>query len=135
MPKLELPHDAWADLREPDEIPRGAARRFRKVLYQIATPAAEVDQSLDAEAQAAAVGKAMLSSPDGMDGIEDLAEAMVLAAVREWSYGSVCAEVLEDVPDAAVDTIYDACQAGDYIAKLMPDFSPSPDEDSPTKPS
>jgi hypothetical protein len=133
MPRLELPHDAWADLREPDEIPRGAARRFRKTLYKLAAPAADVDQTLDADAQAAAVAKAMMATEGGMDGIEDLAEALVLASVSEWSYGSVCSEVLEDIPDKAIDLIYDACQG--YIEKLMPDFGPSQDEDSPTTPS
>ncbi len=133
--RLELPHDQWAELREPDEIPRKAARKFRKVLYRIAAPAADVDQGLTSEAQAAEVGRAMLSSDDGMDGVEDLAEAMVLAAVSEWSYGSVCGEIMDDMPDHAVDAIYASCQARGYIEKLMPDFGPSMDEDSPTMPS
>ena len=132
--RLVLPHDEWAELREADEIPRKAARRFRKVLYAMASTAG-LDPNLDADAQAAEVGKAMLSSPDKMDGIEDMAEAMVLAAVREWSFGSVCQEVLDDIPDAAADAIYDACQAGGYIDALMPDFSTSMDDDSPTQPS
>lgn len=134
MPRLELPYGNYAELREADEIPRKAARRFRKVLYSMAS-AADVDATLPQEQQAEAVGKAMLASDDGMDGIEDMAEAMVLAAVREWSYGSVCQEVLDDIPDAALDLIYDACQAGGYIEKLMPDFSTDPDPDSPTQPS
>ena len=134
MPKLDLPHDQWADLREADEIPRKAARRFRKVLYSLAG-AANVDPDLDEDARAAAVGQAMLSSPNGMDGIEDMGEAMVLAAVREWSYGAVCQEVLDDLPDSAVDAIYDACQAGGYIDALMPNFDTDPDPDSPTQPS
>ena len=133
--RLELPHDSWAELREPDEIPRKAARQFRKVLYRLAAPARDLDPDLDAEAQALAVGQAMLSSDDGMDGVEELAEAMLLAAVSEWSYGAVCQAVLDDMPDKAVDMIYGACQAGGYIEKLMPDFGGSADEDSPTKPS
>jgi hypothetical protein len=135
MSRLELPHDSWAELREPDEIPRKGARQFRKVLYRLAAPARDLDPTLDAEAQAAAVGKAMLSSDDGMDGVEDLAEAMVLCVVREWSYGAVCEAVLDEVPDKAIDAIYSACQAGGYIEKLMPDFSVNPDPESFTAPS
>ena len=135
MPRLELPRGQWAELREADEIPRKAARKFRKVLYAIAAPAADMDADLDADDKAAAVGRSMLASADGMDGVEDMGEAMVLAAVREWSFGSVCQEVLDDLPDAAVDAIYDACQKGGYIEALMPDFGATPDEDSPTQPS
>ena len=134
MPRLDLPHDNYADLREADEIPRKAARRFRKVLYSMAS-GANVDPNATEEENAAEVGKSLLSSSDGMDGIEDMGEAMVLAAVSEWSYGSVCQEVLDDLPDAAVDAIYDACQAGGYIDALMPDFGASPDDDAPTGPS
>ena len=134
MLRLELPHDQWADLREADEIPRKAARRFRKVLYSLASGAG-VDPGGDQQAQAEAVGRSLLASDTGMDGIEDMGEAMVLAAVREWSYGSVCQEVLDDLPDAAVDAIYDACQAGGYIDALMPNFDTDPDPDSPTQPS
>lgn len=133
--RLELLHDQWAELREPDEIPRKAARRFRKVLYRLAAPASEVNQDLSAEAQATEVGKAMLASDEGMDGIEEMAEAMVLAAVSEWSFGSVCAEVLDNIPDAAVDAIYASCQERGYIEKLMPDFGASAEDDSPTLPS
>ena len=134
MPRLDLPHGAWAELREADEIPRKAARKFRKVLYAMAA-GADVDPNLSQDEQAAAVGKSMLSSDTGMDGVEDMAEAMVLAAVREWSYGAVCQEVLDEIPDAAADAIYDACQAGGYIDALMPDFGANPDPDSPTLPS
>ena len=131
--RLELAHNQWAELREADEIPRKAARRFRNVLYSIAS-GADLDPNRSQEEQAAELGKSMLSA-GGMDGIEDMAEAMVLAAVREWSFGSVCQEVLDDIPDAALDTIYDACQTGGYIESLMPDFGTSMDDDSPTTPS
>ena len=131
--KLQLPHDAWADLREPDEIPRKAARKFRKVLYKVAAPSAGIDQN-DPNA-AAKVAAEMLGSADGMDGIEEMAEAMVLAVVSDWSYGEVSVDVLDTIPDAAVNAIYDECQANDYITKLMPDFGISVDEDSPTTPS
>lgn len=133
--RLELGHDQYAVLRDADQIPRKAARKFRKVLYKVAAPAADVDQTLDDEAKALAAGRALMASSDGMDGIEDMAEAMVLAAVSEWSFGEVTAEVMDSMPDAAVQAIYDACQEQGFIEKLMPDFEPSPDPDSPTRPS
>ena len=133
--RLDLSNDQWAELRPPDQIPRKAARRFRKVLYRVAAPAADVDQTLDDEAKVLAAGKALMSSADGLDGIEEMAEAMVLASVSEWSFGEVTPEVLETLPDAAINRIYLHCQNNGYVDALMPDFGPSPDPDSPTKPS
>lgn len=133
--RLELPHDGWAELRAPDEIPRKAARKFRKVLYRVAAPASDIDPSLDEDQKALAAGKALMASADGLDGIEEMAEAMVLASVAEWSYGPVEADTLDELPDAAVTRIYDYCQSNGYVDSLMPDFGPSPDPDSPTKPS
>jgi hypothetical protein len=133
--RLDLPRDNWADIRDPDEIPRKQARAFRKELYRLAGGAGDVDPTLDQEAAARAAGVALLQSDGGMDGLEDMAEALVLAVVSDWSYGEVSADTLGSMPDAAVDAIYNRVQAGGYIEKLMPDFSPSPDDDSPTTPS
>ena len=126
--KIDLPHDNWAMVREPDEIPRRAARNFRKVLYRLAGPAAN-------ETDAAAAATALLQAEGGLDGIEDMADALVFAVVAEWSYGHVDAATLDEVPDAAVDAIYQHAIAGGYMEKLMPDFGVSPDDDSPTGPS
>jgi len=138
MPRLELPRDQWAELREADEIPRKAARKYRHKMYEIATAANRASEaSLDGTdaVLAADMGKAMMSSADGLDGFEDLAEAMVLAVVREWSFGSVCQEVLDGLPDGPINAIYAACQKGGYADALQPDFGATPDEDSPTPPS
>jgi hypothetical protein len=133
--RLDLPRDNWAEIRDPDEIPRKAARAFRKELYRLSGRVGDVDPELDQEEAARAAAVALLKSDGALDGIEDMAEVLVLAVVAEWSYGEVSADVLDSMPDAAVDAIYDYVQAHAYIEKLMPDFSPSQDEDSPTTPS
>lgn len=124
--RLELPHEQWAELRDPDQIPRKAARSFRKVLYSVAVPAAEESGGV-------------MSTEAGLLGLEDMAEALILAAVDTWSFGAVTPEVLETVPDGSVDAIYDECQRLDYIDRLTPDFGVKPagdgPEDSPTTPS
>ena len=138
MPRLELPNDQWAELREPDEIPRKAARKYRGKMYDIVTAATNAGDGIpgdDDPDRAAAVGRTMMSSADGLNGFEDLAEAMVLAVTREWSFGSVCQEVLDELPDGPINAIYDACQKGGYAEALQPDFGATPDEDSPTLPS
>jgi len=148
--RLELPYDNWAELRAPDEVPRKAARAFRKHLYKMAQVTEDNGETIVlnkvtdnngetivlnevTDEQAAAL--AIMRSEDGFDKIEDMAEALVLAAVREWSFGAVCEAVLEEVPDKALDLIYDECQRQDFIGHLMPDFGVSPDDESPTTPS
>lgn len=126
--KIDLPNGGWALVREPDEIPRKAARQFRAVLYRLAGPVGN-------ETDAAAAASALLSAPGGLDGIEDMADALVFAVVAEWSYGPVDSDTLDTMPDSAVDTIYQHAVAGGYMEKLMPDFSPNPDDESPTGPS
>lgn len=135
--RLKLPYDNWAELRAPDEVPRKAARAFRKHLYKMAQVTENNGETIVlnevTDEQAAAL--AIMRSEDGFDKIEDMAEALVLAAVREWSYGAVCEAVLEEVPDKALDLIYDECQRQDFVGHLMPDFGVSPDDESPTTPS
>ena len=135
--RLKLPYDNWAELRAPDEVPRKAARAFRKHLYKMAQVTEDNSETIVlnevTDEQAAAL--AIMRSEDGFDKIEDMAEALVLAAVREWSYGAVCEAVLEEVPDKALDLIYDECQRQDFVGHLMPDFGVSPDDESPTTPS
>ena len=134
--KLLLPHDNWADLREPDEIPRKPARAFRKALTDAVVPIADdLDPSLGEEAMKVEAAKRLMASADAFGLMDDLAEALVLAVVADWSFGPVDMETLDTIPDAAVDIIYAQCQGDGYLEKLMPSFGVSPDEDSPTTPS
>jgi hypothetical protein len=127
MEKLVLLHDNWAMVRDPDEVPRKAARAFRKVLYRLAGPVSD-------EKDAAAAASALLKTEGSLDGIEDMADALVFCVVAEWSYGDVTPDVLDTMPDAAVDAIYNYATVGGYMEKLMPDFGVNPDDDSPTSP-
>lgn len=128
MARLELPGGGWAEVREADQIPRGLARSYRKVLFRLAGPG----EGTDAQPEVAAV---VVAADGAMDTLEDMTDALVLAIVSEWSYGAVSVDVLQTVPDTAVEAIYTKAVDGGYIDKLTPDFSPSPDESSPTGPS
>ena len=103
------------------------------MFYRAIAPAADVDPALTEEQAAIAAGKALIES-GGMSGMEDMAEALIFAIVSEWSYGTVDQDTLDMMPDAAVDAIYTEAQRGGYIDRLMPDFSPTTNEDSPTTP-
>ena len=82
-----------------------------------------------------AVGRSLLSSESGLMGLEDMTEALVFAIVREWSFGPVDQDTLDEVPDDAVEAIHNAAISGEYVTKLNPNFGVTPpDEDSPTTP-
>jgi hypothetical protein len=134
MPRLDLPYDQWVELREVDGIPRKAAREFRSAFYRAAAPAVDaVDPNASEAERTAAASKALIHA-GAFDGLEDMTEALVIAVVSSWSFGDVDQKTLDDLPDAAVQAIYERADKDGYLAKLMPDFGPSPDEDSPTTP-
>lgn len=130
--KLDLPGDNWAEIRAADAIPRKQARAFRKVLYRLSAGAADIDPRLDQEEAARVAAAELLKSDSSLDGIEDMADALVFAVVNAWSYGPVDQATLDSMPDSAVDAIYQVAMAGGYMDKLMPDWSP--DKDDPTDP-
>jgi hypothetical protein len=120
---------------EPDQVPRKQARAFRKVVYRLSGFSADLEPTEEGEAAAAEAARKVLKSDGALDGFEDMADALVFAVVSEWSYGDVTPEVLDVMPDAAVDAIYTKAVEDDYLSKLMPNFGVSPNEDSPTGPS
>lgn len=133
MERLDLPNDNWVDVYAPDEVPRKPARTFRKVLYRLSAGVSGIDPN--DEAAAAKAATELLKSSDTLDGMEDMADALVFAVVNAWSYGPVDQPTFDVMPDSAVDVIYQHAIDGGYMDKLMPDFSPNPNEDSPTTPS
>ena len=73
----------------------------------------------------------------GLDVAEELANDLVLAVVSDWSYGPVDLPTLLDVPTSDLEEIQRRCASEEYTTVLMPkaDFEPTPDPESPTKPS
>ena len=105
MARIDLPAGGWAELRDIETI----TERERRPLMLKASRAGGDYQKLEA-----------------------LADDLLLMFVEEWSYGDVCAETLQDMPSVAYSKLMAATPGMD---DLTPDFSPSPDEDSPTSPS
>lgn len=114
MTRIDLPGGAWAELRDPDVV----TERQRKPLIT-------------------AMGRA--SKYEGMDdsgfgAILDVQDATILVMVAAWSFEApVSAEGLLDLTGKTVDALRKACQP--FQTDLMPDFSPTPDPESPSEPS
>jgi hypothetical protein len=122
--RVELDGD-WAELRHANKIPHSKTTEYRKAFYRVA--------SVGAERQAAA-GRAMLNN-GGLEAMDELANALVLAVVSDWSYGAVDLSTLMDVPTHDLNEISRHCAGPEYVKMLQPDFDVDPDPDSPTLPS
>ena len=103
--RIELPAGGWAELRDVESI----TERERRPLMVKASKADGDYQKLEA-----------------------LADELLLMFVESWSYGDVTADTLLDVPSVAYSRLMSATPGMD---ELTPDFSASPDEESPTGPS
>jgi hypothetical protein len=137
--RLPLANDAWAELRPPESIPRKAAKAYRKVFFRVAAASAEVADGPDYNPEdpetQRAMGKALLQS-GSLDVMEDLADALVLAVVAEWSFGPVDQDHLDEVPEADLAAIQRETGTQEYQDVLNPDFTnPTQGTDSPTSPS
>jgi hypothetical protein len=137
---VTLPSGATADLRPVADV----TERQRRPIKRIQAKLAGMPAFAGAVAEAQKAGDAVLT-PDqqlriagGMgeafDLLEDLNDALIVAAVRGWSYDfPVSLDACQDLPGRDLDALRSA--TAPYMQALMPDFDPTPDADSPTEPS
>ena len=110
MPRITLPGDQWADVRESlDQAPRKFIKRITAVQVQMAglpsfAAIRATAQSADEPEVAAAELSKQVSAEDlpvMLPLMDALREAQILALVKEWSFGDVTAEALEEIPEGA----------------------------------
>ena len=126
--RVELEDGAYALLLHPKKIPHGKTLAYRRTFYRMA----EVGSRGGGDEES--VGRAMLEN-GGLEVMDDLANALVLAIVSEWSFGPVDLETLLTVPTSDLDEIQKHCATDEYTNVLTPDFGVDTDPESPTKPS
>lgn len=139
--RVELPRSQHAMLRDPEEVPERLRRPLLDAMEQVsvAVTAAGVTQAEIAAARdgdeelAAAIGiKAMAHGARGRQRAAN--DLLIVALVESWSFATpVSVESLLDLPGRTYDALVEACDP--YLAAMSPDFDPSPDPDSPTRPS
>lgn len=110
--KLDLPDGGWAEVLDPEMLSERDRRPFLKSVDALIT-----------------------SSEDSYDGSLALYDHVMAFMVVSWSYGDGTFD-----PEAALDLpigVYDKLRqrADRFLKAITPDFSVSPDEDSPTTPS
>ena len=119
--------EVWAELRHANKIPHGKTMEYRRTFYKVVAMGAGGED-------ATATSTAIIEN-GGLEAMEELANALVLAVVQDWSYGPVDLDTLLNVPTAELDEIQRRCASDAYTKVLQPDFDVNPDPDSPTKPS
>lgn len=114
--RLDLPDGAWAILFDAAKVPERKRRPvFRALVAFMASQNGEVGSKLD---------------PAAVDLADDLNDALVVALVREWSFGEVSEAVLLDMPADAYRPLSAECAK--HLDALMPNFSVSPDPKATT---
>ena len=110
MPRIDLPDDQWADVRESlDQAPRKLVKRITAVQVQMAglpsfAAVRQAAKDSDQVERAATTLSESVSSEDlpvMLPLMDALREAQILALVKAWSYGDVTAEVLDEIPEGA----------------------------------
>lgn len=125
MNKISLPGGAWAVLRDPKQV----SERLRRPVTRLAAGlnASGVLKGIEGED-----GTGL--TVEALDGMSDLNDAICLALVESWSFEQpVTADGLLDLPGAVYDSLRE--QASKFTTALLPDFSPTAEEESPTAPS
>lgn len=144
MQRKHLKSGAWADLREPADVPERLRRPVRRIQMLLAQNPAFADVVKDATAKGVAAVRDIAENQaaqmvtkmgeTAFDLMDQLNDRAVLARVAGWSFGpEVTLDALLDLPAADYDELRELCAEG--ALETGPDFSPSQDEASPTGPS
>ena len=144
MQRKNLKSGAWADLREPADVPERLRRPVRRIQMLLAQNTAFSGVVKDAAAKGAAsvrdiaedqaVQMVTAMGEQAFDLMDQLNDRAVLARVAGWSFGpDVTLDALLDLTAGDYDELRELCADG--ALDSGPDFSPSQAEDSPTGPS
>lgn len=135
MQTVTLPSGKRANLRAVEDVTERQRRPLVKLRGELsahpefiaAMEKAQADKKLT-KAEETAVYESL---GDVTDIIERMGDMLVVAAVESWDYGfPVNADSLLDVSAKDLDKLREI--SAPYMTQLMPDFSPSRDDASPT---
>jgi hypothetical protein len=138
--RISLPSGATADLRPVADVTERQRRPIKRIqttlagMPSFAAAVAEAQKNEGTELTPEAQLKIAAGMGEAFDLLEGLNDALIVAAVRGWSYEfPVSADGCQDLPGRDLDALRSA--ASPYLSALMPDFDPTPAADSPSVPS
>jgi hypothetical protein len=135
MQTVTLPSGKRAHLRAVSEVTERQRRPLVKIRTKLAQNQAFAQAVIKAEnskkltkAEEAEISESL---GDVLELVEEMGDRIVIAAVESWDYGfEVSYDNLLDITAQDLDKLREV--AAPYMQELMPDFSPSKDQDSPT---
>jgi len=126
--RIDLPDGGYAELYDPIKVPERKRRpvvaalvKFMRDRAQAQVP--DFDAKNMSEDEAAKIAASI--DPSLLVAADDLNDTVVVALVREWSFGEVTTDVLLDLPADTYKQLSTACAP--HMQALMPDFQVSPD--------
>ena len=131
--RVDLPDGAFAELYDPLKVPERKRRPVVAALVafmkdRAAANVPQFDTKAMSEDEAAALSAQL--DPDLLIAADALNDSVVVALVREWSFGAVSEDVLLDMPADAYKVLSEACAP--HLNALMPNFQVSPDPKATT---
>lgn len=115
----------WVELRDPKEVPE---RLRRPILLKGNTIAKQSAAIADGSVEASNIDE------DTLAGMFDFNDLLAIALIAGWSFSEpITVEGLGNLPGKTYDSVQRL--VAPLITDVMPDFEPSPEEDSPTVPS
>lgn len=140
MTRLNLPSGATADLRPVEDVTERQRRPIKRIQAALAGNRAFAEAVSEAQRSGGrdltqdAQLRIAAGMGDAFDQLEELNDRLIVAFVRGWSYGfDVNVDNVQDIPSRDLDALREAVSP--LMQKLMPDFEPTPEADSPTGPS
>jgi hypothetical protein len=121
--RIELPDNAWAELRDPRTVPERLRRPITRAMFNIANgDALDLLTSSDD-----------ILSPNMIDVYSQLNDLVIVARVVAWSFDSpITVESVLELPGNVYEALQEITAEG--IVDMIPNFAPTDDKDSPTNP-
>jgi len=118
--RIELPDNAWAELRSPRSVPERLRRPVTKIMFKIS------------QEQTENIGNNFVD-PEMVMVYSELNDLLIVARVVAWSYDlPISVESVLDLPGDAYEMLQ--AKASESITEMIPSFGQSSEPESPTKP-
>ena len=137
MTRLELTDDGWADLYAPRKVPERKRHTHDLAIFALNEATSGLPRNAKGDVDERYAG------PAQGDALKRVTWTLILALVRDWSYGPVNLDVLlDEVPGDAYDILARHCEKlwdelnpdfqADFDPKALSVVSPSPPPGSST---
>jgi len=131
--RISLSDDGWAVLYQPRKVRERTRRRYVSAVADLNARISQLPQIPNPDntpGQPALVPDPGSFASTETDLTDRMVDMLILCLVKEWSFGEVTLEVLEDLDAGTYDTLARACRP--LASDLTPDYSPDVDPKAPT---